>query len=190
MPRIPITRVRTSHALTIKANGITVGLINGWNPTQGRTATPIFEVDVNDSGNPIEIMPGNMNGLTVTINRFDAYISRMEEAFNTPDLVMLTRQNQPFDVIERWRLPSSVAFSVGPGVTGTTSAGPLPIASASPFTEEERFLYTRCWFTSIGRTLRSDDNRIVNVNASLMYTKKLKVTGIAGSAVSLNFIPV
>lgn len=188
MTRIPITRVRTTHALTIKANGVTVGLINGWNPAQGRGAVHVFEVGTDNSGNPVEIVPGNITGLTVNITRFDSYKRRMEEAFGTPDLVMLTRQNQPFDVIESWSVPGEdgVSFIAGPGVTTTTSAGPLPVVQSSPFTDTERFIYQGCWFTSLGRTLRSDDNRIVNVSATIMYTKKLKITGIGGSIATFN----
>lgn len=182
MTRIPITKVRTSHALTIKANGITVGLINGWNPAQGRTVTPVFEVGTDDSGNPVENMPGNMTGLQIAISRFDTYSRKMEQAFNTPDLTMLTRQNQPFDVMEAWLLPTGVVFSAGPGITQTTSAGPLPITTSSPFSDEERYLYSGCWFSNLGRTLRSDDNRIVNVNATLIYTKKVKITGVSSEA--------
>jgi hypothetical protein len=198
MPRVPITRVRTTHALTIKANGHTIGLINGWSPTQGRTATPVFEVGTDNSGNPTEIVPGNVSGLSVSINRFDAYVHRMEEAFGTPDLVMLTRQNQPFDIIEVWKIPNlsggynnlirSGAFTPSGAATTVKSDiyGDIPVgvqASSdlpTPFVDEERFVYSGCWFTSIGRTLRSDDNRIVNVNATIMYTKKLKIAGFAG----------
>lgn len=150
----PHTLVRTAHALTIKAAGKVVGLINGWNPSQGRTITPIFEVGEDDSGNPQECMPGNITGLTVGINRYDIYTQRMEEAFGTPDLVMLTRQSEPFDVMEKW-----IVF---------TPSGP----------SEERFIYSGCWFNSLGRNIRSDDQRIVNVNASLTYTKKMKAAGI------------
>lgn len=181
MPRIPITKVRTSHALTIKANGKTVGLINGWNPKMGRTASHVFEVGTDNSGNPVEIVPGNISGLSVDVSRFDAYLKRMEEAFGTPDLVMLTRQNQPFDVIESWAMPADISFTVGVG-----SSAQKPQQS-SPFSDSERFIYSGCWFTSIGRTLRSDDNRIVNVSATLMFTKKMKVTGLAGQATLLPF---
>ncbi|MGW8177844.1 MAG: hypothetical protein ACWGQW_03505 [bacterium] len=189
MASIPITRVRTSHALTIKANGITVGLINGWNPAQARTVTPIFEVGTDDSGNPLENMPGNMTGLQIAISRFDTYSRRMEQAFNTPDLTMLTRQNQPFDVMEVWKLPGESTFIPGPGIFQnlTGREGPMFVRTNSPFTEEERFLYSGCWFSNLGRTLRADDNRIVNVNASLIYTKKVKVTGLAGDTVNLDF---
>ena len=162
---IPATLVRTSHSLSIQANGTIVGLINGWNPTQNRAATPIYEVDISSSGGPVEYMPGNVTGLNITINRYDIYNKRMEEAFGTRDLVMLHRQSEPFSVIEKWIIPER--FGGG----------------------EERFIYDGCWFTSLGRTLRSDDNRIVNVNATLVYVKKQKVTGLAAPSLSLPNLP-
>ncbi len=45
---LPITKVRTSHALSIQAGGQTIGLINSWNPTQSRTLTPIYEEQFHD----------------------------------------------------------------------------------------------------------------------------------------------
>ena len=171
MPNVPVTNVRTSHALSIRANGVTVGLINSWNPTQSRGAVHVFEVDSSNSGNPVEIVPGNISGLTISISRYDVYLKRMEEAFETPDLVMLTRQNQPFDILEVWVLPDNnlQASQGGPSI----------------FTQQERFVYRNCWFTSLGRTLRSDDNRIVNANATIMYTQKLKVTGLTAPILTL-----
>lgn len=206
MSRVPITRVRTSHALTIKVNGQAIGLINGWTPTQGRAATPVFEVGTDGSGNPVETVPGNANGLTLTINRFDTYLLRMEEAFGTRDLIMLTRQNQPFDVMEVWKLPNITdgyneklnaggftpqanAVSVPNAIFGDLSIGTkLATDAPSPFTGEERFIYRGCWFTSLGRTLRADDNRIVNVNATIAYTIKQKVNGTFGRALSFRTI--
>lgn len=168
MARPPVTQVRTSHALTIKANGITIGMINGWAPTQSRTITPIFEVGSDDSGNPAELAPGNIQGQQIAVSRFDTYKDRMEMAFGTPDLMMLTRQTEPFDVIERWVVPNDQLAAANPNVT--------------PFIDEERFLYQSCWFSNLGRTLRSDDNRLVNVSATLVYTKRLKLTGLSASA--------
>ena len=152
----PTTAVRTSHAITIKVNGTTVGMINGWNPTQGRTVTPIFEVGVDTSGIPVECMPGNVTGLTISISRYDVYTLQMERAFGTADLTMLSRQSEPFSVIESWTAPDG---------------------------SQERYIYDGCWFTSLGRGLRSDGDRLVNVNATLMYTKKMKVIGITAGLV-------
>jgi len=185
MGRTPLTRVRTTHALSIKVGGTTIGLINGWNATQSRTVTPVFEVDTDNSGNPVENCPGNAAGLTISVSRYDAYIRRMEEAFGTPDLTMLTRQNEPFQVIETWALPNVQNYSrfINNINAGSVSRETLfeKFGSASPFTDQERFVYEGCWFTNIGRTLRSDDNRIVNVNATMIYTRKQKVTGLGGA---------
>jgi hypothetical protein len=191
MGRTPLTRVRTTHALTIKANGTTVGLINGWNTSSSRTITPVFEVGTDDSGNPVENCPGNATGLTINVSRYDAYIRRLEEAFGTPDLTMLTRQNEPFQVIETWALPDIQNYSrtinqINAGVAPATLLEKF--GTASPFTDQERFIYEGCWFTNIGRTLRSDDNRIVNVSATIMYTKRQKASGAIGSALSFEFI--
>jgi len=195
MGHVPATLVRTGHALTIKALGKTVGLINGWTPAQGRGMTPIFEVGEDDSGNPQEYMPGNMTGMTLTVNRFDTYTRRMEQAFGTPDMTMLTRQAEPFSVIEVWTFPK-----VNDVVDEQLELGGNSQLSATDRRslkfinkleqDEERFIYTGCWFTSLGRTIRSDDNRIVNVNASLVYTKKLKGTGIAGGLLSFEGLPI
>jgi len=179
---IPLTQVRTSHALSIRANGQTVGLINSWAPSQSRTLTPVFEVAVDDSGNPIEYVPGNMSGLTINVNRFDAYAARLEEAFGTRDLVMLTRQSEPIDLYEIWTVPTRdpTAFDRGAANVLTSIGNAIGKSVDTSFINKERFVYSGCWFTSLGRTLSSDDNRIVNVNATLVYTKKIKVEGALG----------
>jgi len=102
--------------------------------------------------------------------------ARLEEAFGTPDLMMLTRQSEPFDVLERWVKPDQNTLDLSQGLDN----------QPSPFIDEERILYRGCWFSSIGRTLRSDDTRVVNVNATLVYTQRIKITGVAGSAATFN----
>ena len=109
---------------------------------------------------------------------------------------MLTRQNEPFQVMEAWLIPNIENYSrLGPGFVNQVNVGTVSretleakIGSVSPFTEQERFIYEGCWITNMGRTLRSDDNRIVNVNASLMFVRKQKVTGAVGGALEFDFI--
>lgn len=149
----PQTLVRTSHSLTIRANSQSIGLINGWNPTISRTITPIYEIKTRTSGDPLEKAPGNVTGQTIAIQRYDLYKGRMETAFGTPDIMMLSLQDAPFDVIERWIFPDSAA--VGGGT--------------------EIIRYEGCWFSNIGRNYRSDGDRIVNVNATLEYVKRVLV---------------
>ena len=152
---IPETLVRSSHSLTIRANGIAIGLINGWNPTISRTITPIYELRTRTSGDPLEKVPGNVTGQTIAVQRYDLYILRMEEAFGTTDLMMLSNQDSPFAVVERWQFPESA----GGG--------------------QEIVNYTGCWLSNIGKNYRSDGDRIVNVNATLEYVRRELVQAAA-----------
>src|SRR3990167_5318872 len=147
----PDTLVRSSHSLSIVIDSVTIGLINGWNPQQNRQITPVYELDVATSGLPLENVPGNVQNLTISIQRYDIWPTRMEQAFVKVDLYMLSNQQSPFSVQELWTSPSG-------GV--------------------EAWEYNGCWFENIGRTFRSDDTRIVNVNASLRYVYKSRLQSI------------
>jgi len=155
---VPETIVRTSHSLTIRApNGQAIGLINGWNPAIGRTITPIYQLATDGSpdggrvpsGDPVEKVPGNVTGQTIAVQRYDVYKARMEIAFGTVDLMMLSRQDRSFYVTEFWRYPDDQG--------GGT----------------EIIQYEGCWFSNIGRNYRSDGDRIINVNATLEYTRRI-----------------
>jgi hypothetical protein len=152
----PGTYVRTSHSLTIRVGGSIIGLINGWNPTISRTITPVYQIATDfqgvRSGDPVEKVPGNVTGQTIGVQRYDIYKGRMETAMGTSDLMMLSSQVDPFDVIEKWQFPQT---------TGRPEGG------------VEYITYKGCWFSNIGRNFRSDGDRIVNVNASLEYTKRI-----------------
>jgi len=149
MPNVPRTLVRSSHSITIRARGETVGLISNWTPGITRTITGIYELRQETSGNPIEKVPGNVAGLTIGVSRYDIYPARMEVAFGTADLMMLSLQDRPFDVIEKWLFPQDQEG-------GRT----------------ETIQYTECWFSNIGRTHTSDGDRIVKVNATLEYVSR------------------
>jgi hypothetical protein len=156
---VPETLIRTSHALTIRVNGISVGLVNGWNPTQSKTITPAYQigtfVDGIPSGEPVEKLPGNVTGMTIAVQRYDIYTQKMEEAFGVyvgdgsrKSLSMLTQQDRPFELREQWRYPDDPGGSEG-------------------------VIYQGCWFSNIGKNYRSDGDRIVNVNATIEYTKRI-----------------
>jgi hypothetical protein len=155
-PSPPGTLVRTSHSLTIRVKGETIGLINGWNPTISRTITPVYQIATYHlqvrSGDPVEKVPGNVTGQTIGVQRYDIYKNRMETAMGTVDLMMLSSQLDPFDVVEKWQFPQTQRRPEG-GV--------------------EFITYSGCWFSNIGRNYRSDGDRIVNVNGTLEYTKRM-----------------
>lgn len=144
----PNTAVRTSHAMTIRANGVTIGVIQSWNVGMTRAVTHVYEINADTSGEPIEAVPGNVGGLTIGVNRYDLYTNRMEQAFGTPNFEMLSDQNNPFDIIERWRFP-----------TGAIEARK----------------YEQCWFNSLGRNYSATDNRLVQVNGSITYVRKVRI---------------
>jgi hypothetical protein len=143
----PNTLVRTSHALTLRANGITIGVVQSWAPAMNRGITGVYEINIATSGEPIEKVPGNVGGLTASVSRYDLYTRRMEAAFGTPNVAMLGDHNNPFTVLELWRFPDNTT---------------------------EGWLYTGCWFSNIGRTYSSTDARLVLVNATIEYTRKLR----------------
>lgn len=146
----PQTATITSHSLTIKTQaGLLIGMIKQWNPQQQRTITGLYEINSATSGEPVEKVPGNITNLVITVQRYDLYTKKMELAFGTSDLTMLSQQDRPFNVQEFWRFPDN---------------------------STESYLFSGCWFSVVGKNYQSDDTRVVLVNATLEYTRKDKMT--------------
>lgn len=144
----PTTQTRMDHALTIRTgSGRTIGAISGWHDQQSRTIEDVFDVEANANGLPVDMIPQILNGRTIRVDRYDLYTQIMEEVFGSRQMVMLTQQSQPFKVREIWREP----------------LGKLRV-----------YEYI-CWFADKGRPLRSDGNRIVQVNATLQYLHKRQI---------------
>ena len=145
---IPSTTTRTSHALAIVANGVTVGLIQSWNPQQNRTVTPVYQINADSNegaGNIYEKVPGNIGGLTINVTKFELYEERFEQAWGVLyNIYKLTDQYEPFDVKEIWRSPNGSLFAQQ---------------------------YVGCWFSSLGRSQSATDSRIIVINSTLEYTK-------------------
>lgn len=144
----PNTAVRTSHAMTIRARNITIGVIQNWGINMTRGVTHVYEINSATSGEPIEAVPGNVGGLTINVNRYDLFNRRMEQAFGTADFEMLGDQNNPFEVRETWRFPNNAV---------------------------EARAYLGCWFSSVGRTYQATGDRIVNVQAQLTFVRKVRL---------------
>ncbi len=159
--RTPYTATRSDHAMTIQCEGTVIGHIQEWTPQQSLTVTPVYQIGPTKEGIPsgsvVENCPGNISGLTIGINRYDLYLDRMETIWGPGFYIeMLTDQFKPFTVTEKWLSITNVA-------EGTTST--------------EKWQYTGCWFTSLGRTHSAQGDRITKVNASIMYAKKEKISG-------------
>lgn len=157
----PNTFAQLSHAVTIRIAGATVGAINEWNPRMNQTVTELYELGVVTpgggpggttqqysklSGEPFEKVPGNVSGMQVDVRRYDVYTLQMENAFGTPSLHMLSNQRNAFYVIESWLSPNNVSNYYN--------------------------WYQGCWFSDLGRTVSSTGDRIINVNATMQYTRR------------------
>ena len=157
----PNTRTQTSHPLVILANGVPIGAVQKWSPDQSMNAEHVYELGSFTGpfgatfGTPYEAVPGNTTGMTISVDRYDLWTSQMERAFGTTSLDMLS--NDPgdpnttglFTLRERWATPNNA--------------------------NRYAIQYEGCWFTKIGRTFSSTDNRIVNVSATIIYTCRTRV---------------
>jgi hypothetical protein len=149
----PNTVAQLSHAVTIRANGQTVGAINEWSPRHTRAVTELYELADGTTGGfapgvgvPFEKVPGNISGMTVEVRRYDIYPQQMEQAFTVADLTMLSNQNDPFECRETWTTPNN----------------------ANGYFNR----YQGCWFSDLGRTLSATADRVINVNATLQWTRR------------------
>jgi hypothetical protein len=151
MANTPQTLTRTDHCVSIRYGGAEIGNIQEWSPNQSRTVTPLYEINAAGTGNILEQVPGVIGGTTITVNRYDLYTAKMEDIWNpeVPFLNMLTDQNQPLMITERWDNPD----------------GSLDV-----------WVYTGCWFMSLGRTHSAVGDRITKVNATLAYVRRYKVS--------------
>jgi len=149
MAKIPNTKVRTGHAVAIRVRGVTIGFITSWAYNLNRDISAVYELNPQTSGEPVENVPGNVTNLTISVQRADLYISKMEEAFGGQDISMLSDQSIPFEVYEVWNNPD-----------GT----------------REMYVYTDCWFSRIGRRIESTGDRVVRADAEITYVRRVKVS--------------
>jgi hypothetical protein len=162
----PNTVSQTNHAMTIRlvpsggavAGGSAdtiVGLISEWQPAQNRTITDLFAFGGIDTGSgqavgpgePFEVVPGNVGGLTINLRRWDLYHSQLETAFGTPDLSMLSAQLNSFSVQEVWARPNGSKYY---------------------------WTYLGCWFEQMGRQHDAKADRTVSAGGAIRYTRRIR----------------
>ena len=154
--QVPRTRTRTSHGLLIRvAGGRVVGAVQGFTHNQQREVRDVFEIDAGAHGyGPVDMEPANTTTRTLSIERFDLWQRPCEEAFGTGfEYVNLADQARPFTLRTAWQSPVGGLFG-----------------------GRRVYEYTGCYFTRFGRTARSTDTRIVNVNAEIAYVLRRRVS--------------
>lgn len=154
----PSTKTQTSHALAIQANGQIIGTINKWAPKQNLSVGEVFEFGQvtgpygKTFGTPYEKVPGNMGGMSISVGKYDLYEAQFERAFGSLDLTMLTNET---------------------GTPGESGILTLREVWAAPNPAQRyQVVYLGCWFSDIGRSFSTSDNRIINVDATVEYTER------------------
>lgn len=146
---VPNTRVANQHIISIRFRGTNIGLIQRWAPRQTRRMTPIYEISDRTSGRRVDVVPGNVETLTVDVNRYDLFERRLHEAFGFPaNANHLADHTDPFEVQELWTLPDGL-------ITGT--------------------IYQGCWFSSVGREYTATGDRVIMANATMEVTEILNL---------------
>jgi len=152
------TTTATNHGLLIQvAGGAVVGAITSYTTNETLGAKKVFEFgpgttqgggdDIAASrGQPYEIVPGNSDGTTIGIERYDLWGQKFEQVFGSRNWDMLTSQDKSISLIEFIESPN----------------GDMNYST----------VYFGVWFTTIGRTHSTEGDRIIKVNAQAMYTRK------------------
>lgn len=163
----PLTRTVSAHSITIRTDsGIKIGRIQSWGPSLARTIDTLYEVQANNTGEPLERVPQIQTGNKISVERFELYTAHIGEAFGTPtlrigsespaesgssnprDLVNLTRQIKPFNVREVWR---------------------------DPYGDIRAYMYVGIYFSDLGITIAATDDRIVKSSATLEFTRRIRL---------------
>lgn len=145
----PKTNTATSHAIAIKVEGLLIGRIQSWSPTQSRAVQAAYEINAVTQGDVAENIPGVASGLTIQVTRYDLFDTRMEQAWGEGfDLrEMLCNQANPLRIVEKWIKPNG---------------------------EYSAYVYSGCWFSNMGRQMSVQGDRIISVNATIQYERKRK----------------
>lgn len=152
--RIPVTKTRTSHGLTLRvAGGRVIGAVRAFTHSVSRDVEDQWELDAHATGYaPVDIVPGNVVSRTLRIERYDLFVQVMEQVTGSRELVTLADQTTPFTLRAHWQSPVGSLF------------GGLRV-----------YQYEGCWFTSMGRAVRSDNDRLVGVDAEIRYQFRRRV---------------
>ena len=153
--RVPHTRTRTSHGLTIRVGGgRIVGAVQSVQHSQSRQIDEEWEINRGHRGaGPADLVPQNVTTRTLQVTRYDLFVRNMEEVFDTSgEIVSLSDQFRPFSLRTIWQSPVGIVLG-----------------------GRRIYEYSGCWFSSIGRNVSVDDNRVVSVDAQITYQYRRRV---------------
>ena len=147
--RIPHTKATVSYGYTISANGVPIGTLQGFNPTQNRPLDRVREI-MNEIDDIVEIVPGRTD-LTIAIDRLETYDKNFFEALGYATYEDLSQITTPILIMEEIRNP-------------VTGAG-------------RKIQYQDCWFTSWGKTIR--EGTITVTETVSVFPTRIRVSKIS-----------
>lgn len=123
---IPNTQTVVSYAYTIKANGVEIGTLQGFNPTANRTVERVREI-LNTLEDTFEIVPGRSE-FRITIDRIETY---------NKNVILALGYNIFGESIAQIRDPITIVEQI-----------------LGPNGESRQIVYDRCWITSWSKTIQ------------------------------------
>lgn len=143
------TVTRTSHSVTIRSGGISIGAISKFSHKQSKGLAEQYFVAPTPSGEPQEIIPLNTNTRTISIERYELYRRPFENRFGDFNLIRLANQRNSFTIMEKLVDPTNRSKVIG---------------------------YSRCYFTDMGYDYSADGEMVVMVNAEIVYGDRFYIS--------------
>jgi len=135
---IPNTQSVVSYAYEIKSNGVSIGTLQGFNPSANRTVERVREIS-NTLEDTVEIVPGRSE-FKITIDRIETYNKNVIKALGYNIFgESIAQIRDPITIVEQ--------------ITG-------------PNGESRQIVYDRCWLTGWSKTVGAGDITIKE-NATL-----------------------
>lgn len=150
--QVPGTRVRLSHALTLRVGSRIFGAAHTFAPSMHRTVDREPEIDANAHGLYAALVPQMMEG-SIRLSRYDLYLTLMEEAVGSRELITLCDQSRGITLRETWRGPAGL-FRGG----------------------VRAYEYYDCYFEDLGRQMDAKGDRVVSVDATLGFRDRRRVS--------------
>lgn len=103
MPLLPNTQAAVWYAFTISVNGIAVGMLQGFNPTQSREVERVRQIMYETGPDALETVPGATN-ISVDAERIEMYKANFMQAIGR-ELVSISDLVDPIDILEEKHQP-------------------------------------------------------------------------------------
>jgi len=147
-PGTPTTKVY--HGTSIEVGGVRIGRINSWSPqVYSRAATHVWEINRDTWGRPVDIVPGNNEGYTISMARTEVWDQEIEIEFGYDLFDDLMDQTFPFEGRE-FLFKGSAVY--------------------------RQWLYAGCWFTDRNESeVAAQGDGIISVNASIQFVNRSRL---------------